>query len=447
LADYHLRFNKNENKKIIELLNNNEPTELVDYCTSQLAKKNPNRHKKKEKEFDPLLKYCNDINSEIFCKKYIELLNNNEIKGMITDSFDMNDLKSLIFMDYLLPMIDENYSSEIINSELNPEQKALNFAKEYQIYLEINKLHKIFSNLNDKTKNFQNTFLNSIEYSKLEKLRGLVHARSKLIENMEKYLYPEDNVSNKEFLPKGRILNNASLSNMIKAGFSECKLTLNKIEVHIREEIKDQYTKYQNIKEEILNKYFNSYKNINKLKEKRDDVENIVKIFNLLGDPRLDNIKTLSKNITSKINNLEKVINERNRINSYIQKIGDYLNLPEAKEHNSVFHDDISFLSKIKTVILDSNKIQKPIYDENKDIIQEYKSYVHSLINLFDKKIKDNMESIRKKISVLDKKYEEYSKDKIFFFSFKKKRNLESLKKEVKSYQNIFNEIRKIAQK
>jgi len=146
LSDYYLRFNKKNKKEIIQLLNKQDSNALIDYCTLGLIGKEKPRYNKKPKVFDPLLRYCNDMNIEIFSRGYMGLLNHNEPKSLINQSHNINDLKAIIFMDVLMPVLDKSHSNQIINSELNPEQKALGFAKEYQICKDIKKIKGIFLN-------------------------------------------------------------------------------------------------------------------------------------------------------------------------------------------------------------------------------------------------------------------------------------------------------------
>ncbi len=145
-ADYYLKFNKKDKKEIIQLLNKQDSNVLIDYCTMGLIKKEKNRHNKRPKVFDPLLKYHNDMNVEILYTSYMQLLKHNEIKSLIKQSYDINDLKAIIFMDVLMPMLDRTHLEKIINSKLNPEQKAIEFAKEYQICKDMKRIKGIFLN-------------------------------------------------------------------------------------------------------------------------------------------------------------------------------------------------------------------------------------------------------------------------------------------------------------
>jgi len=145
-ADYYPKFNKKDKKEIIQLLNKQDSNALIDYCALSLIEKEKHRYNKRQKVFDPFLKYCNDMNVEILSTSYIKLLKHNEIKGLIKQSYDIRDLKAIIFMDVLMPMLDKDYLEKIINSELNPEQKALEFAKLYNVCNDIKKIKGIFLN-------------------------------------------------------------------------------------------------------------------------------------------------------------------------------------------------------------------------------------------------------------------------------------------------------------
>jgi len=145
-ADYYLRFNKKNKKEVIQLLSKQDSNALMDYCTQGLIEKEKPKHNKRPKVFNPLLRYCNDINIEIFSRCYIGLLSHNESKNLINQSYDINDLKAIIFIDALIPVLDNLYSNQTINSKLNPEQKALEFAREYQVCKNIKKIKEIFLN-------------------------------------------------------------------------------------------------------------------------------------------------------------------------------------------------------------------------------------------------------------------------------------------------------------
>ena len=145
-ADYYLKFNKKDKKEIIQLLNKQDSNALIDYCTVGLIKKEKHRYNKRPKVFDPLLKYCNDMNVEILSTSYIGLLKHNELKSLIKQSYDIKDLKAIVFMDVLMPMLDKTHLEKIINSKLNPEQKVLEFAKEYQVCKDMKRIKGIFLN-------------------------------------------------------------------------------------------------------------------------------------------------------------------------------------------------------------------------------------------------------------------------------------------------------------
>lgn len=146
LCDYYLKFNKKDKKKIIQLLKKGNLDSLLDYCTIGLIKKEKHRYNKKSCVSSPLLKYCNDMNVEILSTSYIGLLKHNEIKSLIKQSYDIKDLKAIIFMDVLMPLLNKAHLGKIINSDVNPEQKALEFAKLYRVCKDIKKIKEIFLN-------------------------------------------------------------------------------------------------------------------------------------------------------------------------------------------------------------------------------------------------------------------------------------------------------------
>ncbi len=146
LSDYYLGFNKKDKKEIIQLLNKQDSNALIDYCAIGLIEKEKPRYNKRPKVFDPLLKYCNDLNVEILSISYMGLLKHNEMNGLIKQSNDIKDLKAIIFMDVLMSVLDKAHLEKVINSELNPEQKSFEFAKLYQVCKDIKKIKGIFLN-------------------------------------------------------------------------------------------------------------------------------------------------------------------------------------------------------------------------------------------------------------------------------------------------------------
>jgi len=257
-ADYYLKFNKKNKKEIIQLLSKQDSNALMDYCTQGLIGKEKPRYNKKPKVFDSLLRYCNDMNIEIFSRGYMGLLSHNESKNLINQSQDINDLKAIIFMDALMPVLDKSYSNQIINSELSPEQKAFEFANEYQVCKDIKKIKGIF-----------------------------------------------------------------------------------------------------------LNQY-------------------------------------------------------------------------------RISEEEICLLSNIKKNIL--TNLQSPVYAENKEVFDEYKSSLKDLNNLFNKKTSEGIEIIRKNMFDLEKKYNLNNNKKSYFASFVKEKKFESAKKELSEYRNQFNKIKDIIQ-
>ena len=187
-ADYYLGFNKKDRKEIIQLLNKQDSNALIDYCTLGLIKKEKHRYNKRPKLFDSFLNYRNDMNVEILSASYMDLLKNNEIKNLIKQSYDIKDLKAIIFMDILMPVLDESYSKQIINSELNPEQKALEFAKAYQVCKDIRKIEKVFANHNHVSAE-EIFLLYDIKKSISTNLQLAVYTKSKDIpDNYQSYL-------------------------------------------------------------------------------------------------------------------------------------------------------------------------------------------------------------------------------------------------------------------
>ena len=122
-----------------------------------------------------------------------------------------------------------------------------------------------------------------------------------------------------------------------------------------------------------------------------------------------------------------------------IKKIkGIFLNQYQISE------EDICLLSDIKKNI--SISLQSPVYAENKEVFDEYKSCLTDLNDLFNKKAEEGMEIIRRNMFDLEKKYNLNNNKKSYFTLFVRERKLESSKKELSKYHNQFNKIKNIIQ-
>ena len=255
-ADYYLGFNKKGEKEIIQLLNKKDSNALIDYCTLGLIKKEKHGYNKRPELFDSFLNYRNDMNVEILSTSYIKLLKHNEIKNLIKQSYDIKDLKAIIFMDILLPFLDESYSKQIINSNINPEQKALEFAKGYLVCKDIKKIKEIF--------------LDQYQISE-EEIYFLYDIKKNILTNLKVPVYTK----NKEFLDRHKSCLN-DLNNLFnekaKKGIEIIKKNLFNLEkkYNLNDDGKGRYftsfirkKKFESFQRELL-EYYNKF---NKIKE------------------------------------------------------------------------------------------------------------------------------------------------------------------------------------
>ncbi|MBU1205187.1 MAG: hypothetical protein KKE93_04745 [Nanoarchaeota archaeon] len=444
-CDYYLRFNKKDKKEIIQLLNKQDSNALIDYCTLGLIKKEKRRYNKKPSVSNPFLKYCNDMNVEILSTSYIGLLKNNEIKSLIKQSHDIKDLKAIIFMDVLMPMLDKAHLEKIINSELNPEQKALEFAKEYQICKDMKRIKEIFLNLNEEIKHLEGDFFRLTGKSGLEELQALVNIRNKIIRHKEKYNNPEQYITNAQLLTKDILNNDNSLNHMIEEGIDKSNCVKKEVEINIKKEIDVSYSEYKKINDDLSEGSFESYLYKDKLKEKEKNLNKIIEVFDFAGDERLDEVWMLKKTVESKIKTFEDIIYERYQINSYIKKVNQHNSVLEAAFQDQVFEEDISLLCDVKKII--STNLESSVYPENKAILEEYKSHLQQLKELFDKKVINGIKIINKSSFDMEEKHNlNDNSKKGYLGSFVRKKKFESAKKELSEYRNQFNKIKELIQ-
>jgi len=443
-SDYYLRFRSNDKKKVKNLLKKISFDNLIDYFTFNLIDKDIRRYKKQTKNINPLLEYRLDINSEIVSKEYINMLNNNnKLKNVIKQSYDIKDLKAIIFMDVLMPMLDKAHLEKIINSELNPEQKALEFAKEYQICKDMKRTKEIFLNLNEEIKHLEGDFFRLTGKSGLGKLQELTNIRNNIIRHKEKYNNPEQYITNAQLLTKDMLNSYGSLNHMIDEGIGKSDCVKKEVEINIKKEIDNSYLEYKKTKDELSKESFESYLYRDKLKEKEKNLNKIIEVLDFAGDERSNEVCMLKKTVESKIKTFEDIINEKDKINSYIEKVGYYNTVLEAVFQDQVFEEDISLLYDVKKII--STKLKSSVYPENKVILNEYKSHLQHLKELFDKKAVYGMKIISKNMFDMEEKHNLNDNNKKGYFgSFVRKKKFESAKKELSEYRNQFNKIKEL---
>ncbi len=142
-----------------------------------------------------------------------------------------------------------------------------------------------------------------------------------------------------------------------------------------------------------------------------------------------------------KIDNLEKIAKERDKIQDNYEKIDYYNKLLYASLNNIIYEDDISLFEEIKDIVFKHSL--KCNYDENKFLFNEYSLNLGLLKGLFNKKINEAFRIISQNIVEIENNYvNKISQKKGYFNSVKKKKELLSAKEKLSKKQKQFRKIK-----
>ena len=147
-----------------------------------------------------------------------------------------------------------------------------------------------------------------------------------------------------------------------------------------------------------------------------------------------------------KIDNLKKIIKERDKIKTCNEKI-DYQNkMLYSSLNDIVYCEDISLLEETKDIL--SKLSLSYNYDENKELFNEYKSNLEQLDDLFNKKLLESFMIINKNLEEIKKKYIlEVNPKKGYFNSIARKKKLQLAKEKLSKNYSQFNQIKKLVKK
>ncbi|GEM_PF-3782266 len=141
-----------------------------------------------------------------------------------------------------------------------------------------------------------------------------------------------------------------------------------------------------------------------------------------------------------KIDNLEKISKENNKIKTGHKKIDYYNKLLYASLNNIIYDEDISLFGEVKKIIS-----EPPLtcnYDENRKLFNEYNSNLEQLNDLFNKKLYEGFRIINQNIKYIEDNYvNKINQKKGYFNSVKKKKELLSAKEELSKNHRQFIQI------
>ena len=147
-----------------------------------------------------------------------------------------------------------------------------------------------------------------------------------------------------------------------------------------------------------------------------------------------------------KIDNLEKIAKERDKIKTYNEKIDYYNKLLYASLNNIIYNDDISLFEEIKDII--SKHSLACYYDENTGLFNEYNSNLQQFKDLFNNKISEAFRIINQNVKDIENNYiNKINQKKSYFNSVKKRKEFLSAKEDLSKNHKQFRQIKGIIER
>ena len=147
-----------------------------------------------------------------------------------------------------------------------------------------------------------------------------------------------------------------------------------------------------------------------------------------------------------KIDNLEKIAKERDKIKTYNEKIDYYNKLLYASLNNIIYNDDISLFEEIKDII--SKHSLACYYDENTGLFNEYNSNLQQLNDLFNNKISEAFRIINQNVKDIENNYvNKINQKKGYFNPVKKRKEFLSAKEDLSKNHKQFRQIKGLIEK
>ena len=147
-----------------------------------------------------------------------------------------------------------------------------------------------------------------------------------------------------------------------------------------------------------------------------------------------------------KIDNLEKIAKERDKIKTYNEKIDYYNKLLYASLNNIIYNDDISLFEEIKDII--SKHSLACYYDENTGLFNEYNSNLQQFKDLFNNKISEAFRIINQNVKDIENNYvNKINQKKGYFNPVKKRKEFLSAKEDLSKNHKQFRQIKGIIER
>lgn len=152
-------------KNVFDLTSNQYFANLINF-SEEVAHIHISSIAKKIKELDYTVKYDLNYKYVLLARAYQALLTEDHSKYLVSTASDSEDLKAIVLIDMLLPRLETHKGREILDKELNLEQKALFFLKEYLVLW----LNSFVGHFTREVEKYE-AYLHSTEYNK--KLKGV----------------------------------------------------------------------------------------------------------------------------------------------------------------------------------------------------------------------------------------------------------------------------------
>lgn len=122
-GDYFFRFRGSmKNGEFISA----KREEIICYFADLLDGKSPSRYSRRSKARGFGI---TDIEADIVVSEYLVLLSDKRSKDLLAKAENMNDLKSIMLVDSMLPYVKHHGVDEILDSDMNPEQVFVKLAR------------------------------------------------------------------------------------------------------------------------------------------------------------------------------------------------------------------------------------------------------------------------------------------------------------------------------
>ncbi len=315
--------------------------------------------------------------------------------------------------------------------KLIANKSKIGFSGLYQKYEKLKIVKKDVLVLDDFFKKFRNDVIEALNKFGCEKIKHLLQISKDVESYLNLYMHPEK--LNKGLVTKEFIKSDDELSSILNQGLNDSKLIKDYVKREIDKEIGKQYLDYKTTEEDFSSGKWKSIYCIDILKEKQNKLKEFYDILNSIKGKRSKKIINLEKKISSDIEHYQKIIDEKNYLDSCIAEIKGYNKKIENVFKNNVLKQEIDLLVEIKNKI--ETKKSFCLYDETKDMILVYKGELEKLTISLKNKVILGLQLINNNLDIL-------SNDIKNFGFFNKKKKLELAKQKAIDYTNQLNLIK-----